>query len=74
LLLEQLRDAPGDRQLPEIAQRLGLLPGQLKKWLKQAVEEGKVARKPQGRRWVYLDAALQEGKSVLPDSKEAGSE
>jgi hypothetical protein len=33
-----------------------------------------VARKPQGRRWVYLDAALQEGKSVQPESKEAASE
>jgi predicted Rossmann fold nucleotide-binding protein DprA/Smf involved in DNA uptake len=66
LLLEQLRQKPGNRQLPEIAGELGLLLGQLKKWLARAIEEGTVAKLVEGKRCVYVDASFKEQSNTTP--------
>ncbi|MCI0464292.1 MAG: DNA-processing protein DprA [Gemmataceae bacterium] len=58
LLLQHLREEPGQQELDEIAKRLEILPKQIKEWLERAIAEGKVKRKKKGRRSVYVDALL----------------
>jgi hypothetical protein len=44
----------GTKHLPEIAQRLQLLPKQLEEWIRRAIGEGKLTRKKKNRRIVYV--------------------
>jgi predicted Rossmann fold nucleotide-binding protein DprA/Smf involved in DNA uptake len=65
LLLQHLRQEPGEKQLSEIAKQLQLQPKQFKEWLKRAIGEGKVTRKKKGRRFVYADASLGEDPTLF---------
>jgi predicted Rossmann fold nucleotide-binding protein DprA/Smf involved in DNA uptake len=64
LLLESLRQEPGEKELSQIAKRLEILPKQFKEWLLRAIREGRVTKKKKGRRSVYVDASLG-GESSL---------
>jgi predicted Rossmann fold nucleotide-binding protein DprA/Smf involved in DNA uptake len=65
LLLQHLRQEPGEKQLSGIAKQLEILPGQLKNWLKRAIEEGKVRREKKKGKFVYLDASREEGATLF---------
>ena len=65
LLLQHLQQEPGEKQLSGIAKQLEILPGQLKQWLKRAIEEGKVRKEKRKSRFVYLDALREEGSTLF---------
>jgi predicted Rossmann fold nucleotide-binding protein DprA/Smf involved in DNA uptake len=65
LLLQHLQQGPGEKQLSGIAKQLDILPGQLKQWLKRAIEEGKVRKEKRKNRFVYLDALREEGSTLF---------
>lgn len=57
LLLSELHDEPGTKEVKAIAARLDLVPAQFSKWLYRAIVEGKVEKKKKGRKVVYAVAA-----------------
>jgi predicted Rossmann fold nucleotide-binding protein DprA/Smf involved in DNA uptake len=65
LLLQSLREEPGEKQLAEIAKRLEILPKQLKEWLKRAIEERKVVKKKKGQSFVYADVGVGEKQTLF---------
>jgi hypothetical protein len=64
LLLQNLQQETGEKQLAEI---LELSSGQLKKWLKRAIEEKKIIKKTKKRRNVYI-AVSAAAEQTLFDS------
>ena len=69
LLLQSFQDEKSTKQLPEIANKLQLLPGQLADWLRRAIEEGKLTRKKKKGRIVYT-AATGPAEQTLFDRPE----
>ncbi|HTU92073.1 MAG TPA: DNA-processing protein DprA [Gemmataceae bacterium] len=66
LLLQNFQHEIGTKHLPEIAQKLQLVPKQLEDWLKRAVAEGKLTKKKKKGRVVYV-AMSAEAESSLFD-------
>lgn len=66
LLLQHFRHEIGTKQLPEIAQKLQLLPKQLDGWMRRAIGEGKLAKKKKKGRVVYV-ASCSDAEQTLFD-------
>jgi predicted Rossmann fold nucleotide-binding protein DprA/Smf involved in DNA uptake len=65
LLLQQFQSEKGTKHLPEIAQKLQLLPKQLEEWMQRALGEGKLVKKKKQGRIVYIASSAYEEQSLF---------
>jgi predicted Rossmann fold nucleotide-binding protein DprA/Smf involved in DNA uptake len=65
LLLQNFQSERGTKHLPEIAQKLQLLPKQLDEWMKRAIGEGKLAKKKRKGRILYLASTVDSEPSLF---------
>jgi len=65
LLLQQFQHELGTKQLPEIAQKLQLLPKQLEEWMRRAIGEGKLAKRKKKGRIVYVASSVNSEQTLF---------
>lgn len=65
LLLQCFGHEIGTKQLPEIAEKIQLLPKQLEDWLKLAIAEGKLAKKRKKGRIVYVAMSADAERNLF---------
>jgi predicted Rossmann fold nucleotide-binding protein DprA/Smf involved in DNA uptake len=61
----------GTKQLPEIAEKLQLLPKQLEHWLKRAIAEGELTKKRKKGRVVYVAVSSDAQQSLFDHDGDA---
>jgi predicted Rossmann fold nucleotide-binding protein DprA/Smf involved in DNA uptake len=65
LLLQCFQQGIGTKHLPEIAQKLQLLPKQLEEWMRRAIGEGKLAKKKRKGRVVYVASSADSEQTLF---------
>jgi predicted Rossmann fold nucleotide-binding protein DprA/Smf involved in DNA uptake len=65
LLLQHFQQERSPKDFPEIAHRLVVLIGQLKDWIKRAVEEGKLKKTKKGGRIAYVLVSSPKENSLF---------
>jgi hypothetical protein len=72
LLLQCLRtEEPSEKQLAGIAQKLDVLPAQFKKWLKRALQDGKVEKRKKKQKFVYLPTTPKQEATLFDSGGDA---
>jgi hypothetical protein len=65
LLLQNFQEEISTKHLPEIAQKLQIVPKQLEEWMRRAIGEGKLAKKKKKGRVVYVASSADAEQTLF---------